>query len=198
MRILKQILSGALCALTVLAGGCKEEGRDVLFEESGTWSLFLYNVDGTGLEEFDTSSRVGKFLLHFSMIDDESGVVAAASCRDSMGRTDLTLTLCDVPDFECRCFDYTYEKSVMNWTERPLKGEELAEPKTTTINLSVYEGYKSTFRFKPLPEGLFNSDGTSAEYVFQSRGDALFEPTGCIDACGIVPVGQESGESGGG
>ena len=113
-------------------------------------------------------------------------VLAAASCRDSMGRTDLTKTLCDVNEFECRCFDYTYEGSVMTWTERAPEGGEVADPKTTTIAVAEDEGYTSTYRFEPLPEGLFNSDGTSAQYVFQARGDALFMPTGCIEACGIT------------
>ena len=187
MRTLKQFLPGALCALCVLASGCKEEGRDVLFEEAGTWALLFYNFDGTGLENFDASSRVDKFLLHFGNFDEATGgVVAAASCRDSMGQTDLTKTLCDINEFECRCFDYTYEKSTMTWTERAPEGGEVADPKTTTINLEEYPDYASTYRFEPLPEGLFNSDGTSAQYVFQAIGNALFMPTGCIEACGIT------------
>jgi len=182
MRILKQYLPGALCALTVLAGACKEEGRDVLFEEDGTWALLFYDIDGRGLEPFDASSRVDKFLVHFDM---ENEVVATATCVDSMGRTDITQTLCDIGAFECRCFSYTYEKDVMTWTDRPKEGETIADPQTTAINLSVYAEYKSTYLFDALPEGLFNSDGTSSRYVFQSRGVSKFMPTGCLDACGI-------------
>lgn len=184
MRILKQSLPGALCALTVLAGACKEEGRDVLFEENGTWALFQYDIEGKGLEPFDTAARVDKFLLHFDM---EAGVVAAASCVDSMDRTDLTTTLCDVDKFECRCFAYTYEKSTMTFAEEVPGGD----PKTTTINLESYPGYNSTYLFEPLPEGLFNSDGTSSKYLFQARGDSKFMPTGCLDACGITPATTE-------
>lgn len=188
MRILKQFLPGALCALTVLAGGCKEEGRDVLFEEDGTWALLFYDLDAKGLVPFDASSRVDQFLLHFDM---ENEVVAAATCVDSMGRTDITKTLCDIETFECRCFSYTFEGNVMTWTDRPKEGEEIADPKTTTINLELYAEYKSTYRFDLLPEGLFNSDGTSSRFVFQSRGDSVFMPTGCLDACGIAPMPVE-------
>lgn len=185
MRILKQFLPAALCALTVLAGACKEEGRDVLFEEDGTWALFQYDIEGKGLEPFDAAARVDKFLLRF---DTEAGVVAAASCLDSMDRTDLTQTLCDVGMFQCRCFSYTYEKSTMTWTEVAPEGGEVADPKTTTIALEPYPGFNSTFLFEPLPEGLFNSDGTTSKYLFQSRGNSLFMPTGCLDACGIAPA----------
>src|SRR4051812_31512507 len=101
MRILKQFLPGALCALTVLAGACKDEGRDVLFEEDGTWALFQYDIDGKGLAPIDAAARVNQYLLYFDM---EAGKLAAASCLDSMGRTDLTTALCDVKQFECRCF----------------------------------------------------------------------------------------------
>lgn len=188
MRILKQFVPGALCALTVLAGACKEEGRNVLFEEAGTWALFQYDIDGKGLESFDAAARVDQFLLHFDM---DAGVVAAASCRDSMGRTDLTQALCDVGEFECRCFVYSYEESEMQWTERAPEGGTLADPQTTTILLETYPGYTSTFLFEPLPEKLFNSDGTSSKYLFQARGNSLFEPTGCLDACGIAAAPVE-------
>ncbi len=181
MRTLKQFLPGALCALTVLAGACKEEGRDVLFEEDGTWSLFQYDIDGKGLVPFDTASRVDKFLIHFDM---EAGVVATASCLDSMDRTDLTQALCDVDKFECRCFTYTYEKSLMTWTDA---APESGDPKTTPVKLEEYPGYNSTYLFQPLPEALFNSDGTSSKYLFQARGDSLFAQTGCLDVCGITP-----------
>ena len=183
MRILKQYLPGALCALTVLAGACKEEGRDVLFEEDGTWSLFQYDYEGKGLAPFDNAARVDQFLLHFNM---EAGVVAAASCLDSMDRTDLANTLCDLNKFQCRCFEYTYEKSAMSWTEVEPKGGTVADPKTTGISLEDYPDFNSTYLFTPLPEGLFNSDGTSSRYLFQPRGNSLFEVTGCLDACGIA------------
>lgn len=182
MRILKQYLPGALCALTVLAGACKEEGRGVLFEEDGTWSLFQYDFEGKGLMAFDTASRVDQFLLHFNM---EAGVVAAASCLDSMDRVDLNTTLCDQNKFQCRCFTYTYEDSAMSWTEVAPKGGTVADPKTTAIDLEKFPEYNSTYLFAPLPEGLYNSDGTSSRYLFQPRGNALFEPTGCLAACGI-------------
>lgn len=188
MRILKQYLPGALCALTVLASACKEEGRDVLFEEDGTWSLFQYDYEGKGLTAFDVAARVDQFLLHFNM---EAGVVAAASCLDSMGRVDLGTTLCDTGKFQCRCFEYTYEKSLMSWTEVEPKGGTVADPQTTAISLEKFPEYNSTYLFKPLPEGLFNSDGTSSRYLFQPRGNSAFEATGCLDACGIAEAAPE-------
>lgn len=187
MRLLKQFIPGAFCALTVLAGGCEEEGRDVLFDEDGTWALLLYDIDGRGLEEFSASSRVDQFMVHFKTNEEETGgIAAAASCIDSMGRTDLTQTLCDVDKFECRCFDYTFEGSAMTFTDRAPKGGEVTDPKTTAVEVAEYEGYSSTYRFEPLPEGLFNSDGEISRYVLQARGNALFMPTGCLDACGIA------------
>ena len=53
------------------------------------------------------------------------------------------------------------------------------------IALEEYPGYSNTYRYQPLPYGLFDSNGLTSEYVFQQRGKAEFEPTGCNTICGI-------------
>lgn len=198
MRTLQHSLFGVLCALVVAAGACKEEGPTYLFEEQGTWSLFQFDLDGTGIFPLD-QDRVDKFLIHF---DSEAKRLATASCVDSMGRTDITSSLCDTGEFECRCFDYLYEDAKMVWTEystdtsatppEPPEDSTAAKPGTPfTINLEEYPNSQDTYRFSGLPYGLFTSDGMISRYVFQIRGDSKFIPTGCLEVCGLTSPEQE-------
>jgi hypothetical protein len=188
----QQILTGALCALTIVAGACKEEeGPNTLFDEKGTWALSKYDL-GEGITNIDLPERIDQFLLNF---DQDNGIVSAAACVDSMGRTDITESLCDTDTFACRCFNYTYNESLMVWTEfqptgnpaPPVPDEDSGAVKPGdpfSINLDTYPESSGTYRFSGLPFGLFSSDGTSSKYVFQVRGDTKFTPTGCLEICG--------------
>jgi hypothetical protein len=204
MRTHKPFLPGALCALALAVtaiSACNDEPVP-LFDEQGTWSLTKFDIDGKGLTTFDVGSREDKFLLHY---DQDAKIVAAAACLDSMGRTDLTTTLCDTGKFACRCFNYEFTEKQMVWTEFPPKDGELPPPppedaavpapgEPVTFAVENYPESGQTYRYDTLPYGLFNSDGDPAasEFVFQSRGDAPFIATGCIEVCGI-PVAPAEG-----
>ncbi|MBK9756859.1 MAG: hypothetical protein IPO88_25840 [Nannocystis sp.] len=187
---------GAICALAIVPAAACNEDPVPLFDEQGTWALVLFDIDGTGLVKFDISARLDQFLIHF---DQESKIVAASGCIDSMNRTDITETLCDADMYQCRCFTYEFEETQMTWTEFTPKGGVKVEdpPKDSTapkvgepysIAVEEYPDSNQTYRYSTLPYGLFNSDGETTKYVFQTRGDAVFEVTGCMDYCGIPAV----------
>jgi hypothetical protein len=206
MRTHKLPLLGAICALATVASSCKDDGPVPLFEEQGTWALILFDIpESEGLENFDVGQREGEFNLHFNT---EAGIVASAGCIDSMMRTDITSTLCDIDTYQCRCFEYTFEESQMLWTEfvpkggvqppEPPKDSMAAKPGATiAVNVEAYPEKGGTYRFSALPYGLFNSDGETSSYVFQTRGDAEFEMTGCMKYCGIeAAAAAEAGAEG--
>lgn len=189
----------ALCALALAAGACKEEEPIPLFDEEGTWFLKLFDIEGTGLTNFDVSQRENQFLIHFNK---EAQVVASAGCIDSMGQTDITETLCDTDTFQCRCFNYEFKETVMTWTEfTPKGGVKTPDPpmdstapkvgETYSISVESYPESGQTYRYSTLPYGLFNSDGETSRYVFQTFGDPAFVATGCLDYCGIAAAPAE-------
>jgi hypothetical protein len=191
MRTLKRSLPALLCALVV--GGCADDEPIPLFEEKGTWALFRYDLDGMGVMPIDVQERVDGFLLNFN---PDKGIVAAATCIDSMGRTDITQTLCDIDEFVCRCFNYTFEETTMLWTEFEGSSEPPVPPEDSTaakpgdtisIEVSQFGDTSSTYNYSILPYGLFNSDGETTKYVFQIRGDDKFAATGCYEVCGSAP-----------
>lgn len=182
------------CALPVLAAGCKDDAPAKLFDDSGTWVLRLFRVeDGDEIGGFSAASRVDRFMIHY---DQENEVVAAATCRDSMGNTNLTESLCDLSGpagYQCRCFDYDFTSNMMIWTEFAPKGQTLppehkeegvlqpGEP--FGIAIEEYMSISNAYRYRPLPYGLFNSDGQSSEYVFEERSETLIDATGCKEIC---------------
>lgn len=190
----QSVLTGVVsCALLLAAGACKEEGPTKLFEEKGTWSLDKFDI-GEGIENLDLQEREDQFLLNF---DPETEIVSAASCIDSMGNSEIDESLCDIHEFVCRCFTYTYDESQMIWTEfqpegnpaPPVPDEDSGAKKPGepfVINLEEYPETNNTYRYSGLPYGLFSSDGTSSKYVFQVRGDTLFQATGCLEICGAT------------
>ncbi len=190
-------LEGLACfsELCVDAGmgtsGTSGSGEPPLFSEQGTWALTLFDLDGSGLTPFDVAARADKFLLHY---DSDAAVVSAASCLDSMGRTDITETLCDTDTFQCRCFNYTFEGTSMTWTEfisdgfiAPPEPADPSVPKSGdphVIKVEPFPESAQTLIYSPMPYSLFNSDGKTTRHVFQVRGDSQFAATGCMDACG--------------
>jgi len=187
---------GAICALTIVTAAACDDEPIPLFDEQGTWALVLFDINGTGLEGFDIGAREDQFLIHF---DQESKIVASSGCVDSMGRTDITETLCDIDMYQCRCFTYEFEETRMTWTEfTPKGGVKVDDPPMDStapkvgepyaIAVELYPDSGQTYRYSTLPYGVFNSDGETTKYVFQTRGDAGFELTGCKDYCGIPAV----------
>jgi hypothetical protein len=207
MPTLQHFLSGALCALVVAAGACKDDEPVNLFDEQGTWALFQYDLDGSGITPIAESERIDQFLINF---DAEAGIVSAASCIDSSMQTSITSAFCDLDKWVCRCFNYTFEEARMVWTEftpegppegymtPPMPGEDsTASPpgEAFLIDLEAYPETSNTFRYSGLPFGLFDSDGTISRYVFQLRGDVKFIPTGCLQVCGASSPEQMPAES---
>jgi hypothetical protein len=197
-------LVATACALPILTAGCKEEEPGPLFDEGGTWVLLFFRLaDGDILGDFGSSLRQGKYMLYF---DKEAEVVAAAACNDSMGVQGVKQSLCDLTKeqggYYCRCFNYEFEESTMTWTEfvpkgqpRPPEPDEDAmaagavSPGTPVrIQLEEYspDTYNDTYRFTPLPFGVFDSNGSTSQYVFQIRGASTFDATGCREVCGIA------------
>jgi hypothetical protein len=129
---------------------------------------------GEGLTNIDLPERIDQFLLNF---DQDNGIVSAAACIDSMGRTDITESLCDTDTFACRCFNYTYNESLMTWTEfqptgnpaPPVPDEDsgAVKPGETVQHQprGTYPESSGTYRYSGLPFGLFSSDGTSSVRV---------------------------------
>jgi len=191
------ILTGALCALVAATGACKDEGPTKLFEEKGAWSLDKFDI-GEGIENLDLQEREDQFLIYF---DPETEIVAAASCIDSMGNMEISESLCDIQEFTCRCFNYTFEEDVMTWIEFVPEGqpappvppdpadEDGGGPKPGEpfgITLEAYPESNNTWRYSGLPFGLFSSNGVSSRYVFQVRGETAFTATGCLEICGAT------------
>ncbi len=193
---LTRALLATTCTVPLLLAGCKEEPIP-LFDEEGAWVLLYFRLtDSDELTDFGSASRNGKFMIYY---DSASKKVAAATCNDSMGDQSLTKSLCDLPKedggYYCRCFDYEYDETLMTWTEYVPKGqpeppiptdEGVAAPgQGVRISLEVYPDKSNTYRYEPLPFGVFESDGLTSEYVFQQRGAAEFDKTGCREVCGI-------------
>ncbi|WP_434423485.1 hypothetical protein [Nannocystis pusilla] len=196
-------LVATTCALPVLAGGCKEEPIP-LFDEHGTWVLSLFALeDGNVISDFGSGLRQEKYMIFF---DKEAKVVATAACNDSMGEQGLKASQCDLTaeqgGYYCRCFEYEYDETEMLWTEFVPKGQPAPpEPSEEDIDAGVVppkngvriqleeyspEAYNDTFRYKPLPFGVFDSNGVTSQYVFQGRSEAFFDATGCRQVCGIA------------
>lgn len=197
-------LVATACALPILAAaGCKEEPTP-LFDEEGTWVLKYFKLeDGDDIGDFGSPQRQEKYMIYY---DKKAEVVAAAACNDSMGSQGLTSSQCDLPKelggYYCRCFTYEFELDAMTWTEFVPEGQP-APPAPTEeelmmgvippesgvrIPLEEYDpdNTNNTYRYRTLPYGVFDSNGISSEYVFQSRGPAVFDATGCREVCGIA------------
>ncbi len=190
-----------LCILgcVLASASCGDDEPLKLFDEQGTWVMTRFNLDGAELKKHNISEREDKFMIHFN---EAQGIVAAAGCIDSMDRTSITETLCDLDIFVCQCFNYTFEEDRMIWTAFAPEGGSLpppppedagvvspGEPHGLAVELFAEMG--NTYRYTSLPYGLFNSDGLISSYVFQARGDTVFMPTGCMEACGIAAAEPE-------
>lgn len=208
---LLRALVATACALPILAtASCKEEGPTTLFDEDGAWKLLYFKLeDGDQIGGFGSTLRQGKYMLYF---DKKAKVAAAASCKDSADDSGVLTSLCDVPKekggYACRCFNYEYDDDQMTWTEFVPDGQP-APPEPTEaeldegarspkdpilVNLAEYDpdNFNNTYRFSPLPYGLFNSNSRTSEYVFQAVSPAVFDnTTGCREVCGIPPEAME-------
>ncbi len=179
----RPVLSAALVLtflpLVTATSGCKEE-ETRLFDEAGVWALEEYSLAGAGFQSID-QVRENRFLLRFSPGD---GVVAAASCHaegSSNGVNDATCSLNKaISTWDCRCFAYEFDESRMVWQEfapgdepSPV-GDPLIEDSGAHELMVDAANAARTFQYFSLPEGLFDSDGTTSKHVFQIKADNLW------------------------
>ncbi len=187
--------------LSLGAGACKEEPTTPkLFEEGGVWSLINYDLEGSGdINEVDTMNRRDAFMLQF---DDVENVVTAASCVDD---SNLEATPANsgcrlspsTTRWVCRCFGYDFVREQMLFREfNPgdmppdvsIEGgddppaDEAGESggtatgeDDTAVFVSEVPDINSTFNFRPLPDGLFGSNGMTSRYILQTRAASIFQ-----------------------
>jgi hypothetical protein len=191
----------AVCAATVLVAGCQEDPQPLFDEDAGAWVLTLFKLeDSDEIDDFGSVMRVDKFMIAY---DKAKKVVAAAACNDSMGNQGVKESLCDrtgPEGYACRCFNYEFNESQMQWVEFLPEGQPMpAEPdeeqqmmgalpfgSAYQIALEAYPGYSNTYRYDTLPFGVFDSNGYSSEHVFQLRDRSKFDTTGCAAVCGFT------------
>lgn len=189
----------AALGLGLTAGACKDDPpTPKLFQEQGTWSVIRYDLDGAELREVDTMTRRDAFMLQF---DAAEKVVTAAACIENEG-DDVSSSLCLINPldtrWDCRCFSYDFvreeqlwrefnpgdippEVSLANAEDEPDGGSGSGSAggggggEDTLVNVSEVMDVNSTFNFRPLPEGVFGSDGVVSRFVMQKRADTLFE-----------------------
>lgn len=188
------------------SSGCKEdEGPGKLFEEEGVWSLARYDLEGTGaLQDINKTSRGDAFMLKF---EPEKGVVSTASCGEDEDKTPATSQCRLDPNSSwfCRCFGYAFEESEMKWVEfeagslppEVMFDDMMMMPagtgtggdtgaampgEPTIITVAELPDQASTIDFRPMPFGVFGSNGTSSRYVFQQKTPSVFDEVTC-DPC---------------
>lgn len=189
-----------LAALGLAAGGCQDDPpTPKLFQEAGVWSVITYDLEGNGGQaDVDVMTRRDSFLLQF---DNTARVVTTAACIETDADTvadSLCLINPDDTHWSCRCFGYAFERDQQLWREfnagdTPpvvmLTDEgEAGDAGTSTadggggggdgdtiVQVSEIEDVNSTFNFRPLPEGVFGSNGISSRFVMQKRADSQFD-----------------------
>jgi hypothetical protein len=98
--------------------------------------------------------------------------------------------------WDCRCFAYDFEREEMLWQEfnagdmvpsvslsgsnDPAGGTTAGDGGATGdgqthITVAEVMDVNSTFNFRPLPEGVFGSDGMTSRFVLQKRADSVFD-----------------------
>ena len=114
----RAMICSAVLAATASLGGCGgDDGPGKLFEESGTWEVVQYNLEGGELEEVNTMTREAAFLLQFT---PGKKVVQTAMCGQS-DRSTPDDSRCRLSpsstDWYCGCFAYAFEGERMRWVE---------------------------------------------------------------------------------
>lgn len=113
-------LLGAL-GLCLTAGACNEEQpTPKLFDETGTWSVISYDLEGSGqLTDINNDRRRDAFMLSF---DPVAKVVTSAACIEpdnnniTPANSPCTVSA-STTEWECRCFGYDFVREQMLWRE---------------------------------------------------------------------------------
>lgn len=190
----------AALGLGLTATACKDDPpTPKLFQEKGTWTVIRYDIEGNG-EERNVNQNTARdsFLMQF---DTAERVVTTAACvereTDTVDSSPCLLQP-QSTEWHCRCFAYDFVRDEMLWREfNP--GEEVPTVKLSDmdgggdedgtggddgeadatgdalVRVSEIEDVNSTFNFRPLPDGVFGSNGESSRFVMQKRADSLFD-----------------------
>lgn len=195
------LVLGAL-GLCLAAGACKDDPpTPKLFQEDGVWSVIQYDVEGGGqLREVDNANRRDAFMLSY---DSAEKVVTSAACierdTDTAANSPCLLTP-GTTHWDCRCFGYDFANEEMLWREfnagdlpPTVSLSEVNEPPAggdgtgtsggvggggesdTYIIVAEIMDVASTYNYRPLPDGLFGSDGETSRFVLQKRAASVFE-----------------------
>ncbi len=179
----------------VLTGACKEDPpTPKLFAEDGAWSVISYDLEGTGNQlDINDSNRRDAFMLSF---DSAEKVVTTAACIEAAGDTVADSPCLLNPNdtyWECQCFAYDFVREEMLWREfnagdiPPTVSLSAADDQgagttgggggdgDTLINVAEIPDVNSTYNFRPLPDGIFGSDGVASRFVFQKRAPSIFD-----------------------
>lgn len=178
-----------------LTGACKEDPpTPKLFAEDGAWSVISYDLVGNGNQiEVNDANRRDAFMLSF---DSAERVVTTAACVASESDTVAdSLCLLDPSNtyWDCRCFAYDFVREEMLWREfnagdipPDVSLSETEDPAggtsggggggegDTLITVAEITDVNSTYNFRPLPEGVFGSDGMTSRFVLRQRSPAVF------------------------
>jgi|GEM_PF-3992702 len=177
----------ALALLGLALTTCKEE-TPTLFEEEGTWSLVKYATDGGQFVAIDEFSREHKFLFRFQ--DEALGV---ATCVDQDGDNSPSSAYCSdgaTYTWECRCFSYSFENSIMYWREYVHGAAKPSPPSgpgamTSKVTVSKLSGFGSAYVFTGLPMDVFDSNGGTSKYLMQEVAGHLFDQSMCAEQCNL-------------
>ena len=176
-----------------------------LFQERGTWSVVTYDLEGTGTQQdIDVMSRRDSFLIQFDTAEKVVTTAACVETDADTVADSLCLINPDDTHWSCRCFGYDFVRDQQLWREFTagdvppvVKLSDMDDPNAdggggdtgtssggggggggtgdTIVQVSEIEDVNSTFNFRPLPEDVFGSNGTSSRFVMQKRADSLFD-----------------------
>jgi hypothetical protein len=187
----------AVLGLGLTAGACADDPPPPkLFQEDGTWSVVRYDLTGGGqLREVDVMTRRDAFMLHF---DASAKVVTTAACIESPAdNVSNSLCLINPQDtrWDCRCFAYDFVREEQLWQEfnagdLPPKvslsssddaaagdseGGGGGGDNETYVTVGEVPDVSSTYSFRPLPDGVFGSNGMSSRFIVQKKANSLFD-----------------------
>jgi hypothetical protein len=195
----------AALALASTAGACKDDPpTPKLFQEAGTWSVIIYDLEGNGEQrDIDVQSRRDAFMLSFDTAEKVVQSAACIETDSDTVADSLCLLNPDDTHWSCRCFAYDFVREEQLWREfnagdvpPVVKLSEVNDPPAggdsgsgsgggggdggggdgdTLVNVSEIEDVNSTFNFRPLPLGVFGSNGESSRFVMQKRADSQFD-----------------------
>ncbi len=188
--------------LSLGAGACKEEvTTPKLFEEAGVWSVVKYDLEGSGeTRDIDNMNRRDAFMIAF---DDVEGVVTTASCVDddnpeaTPANSGCRLSA-STTRWSCSCYGYDFVREEMLWREfnagdvpPEVSLEGMDEPPAsdetgtggggagpegdTSVFVAEVPDINSTYNFRPLPEGIFGSNGMTSRYILEARAGSLID-----------------------